>query len=181
MQPHMMNEFKASFSSYLTDPKWKWNWVVTQTFDTDKVPLHRSIVRESWQDMLGKIGKNSSCCYGWVFGETGRMGRVHWHAILHVQENLFGDPSRRQIWEQMFDKYGRCSITAYVCNQREIGNIATKTISDGIARYLTKYVVKDTFSDDAWWDFDGNLAGRWAAPARIMRVIGMTPPVELEF
>ncbi len=180
METHNTADVKVAFSSYLTLPEWNWNWVAHQTFDDGKVPLHRNIVKESFEDLLNEIARTSMLCYGWCFGETGYGGRVHWHSILHVGVNLFGQPRRKDIYEFMFKKYGRMSITPYVGNQREMGNIATKTISDGIARYLTKYLVKGSHTQDAWWDFQGNLGGYPAVTSRIMRVIGMTLPDSLK-
>lgn len=172
MQPHNLTEVKTAFADYLSQPDWDWNWVVTQTFDERKVPLHSSIVKDSFQQFMLEIAKTANSNYGFVFGEQHRSGRPHWHAILHVQTSLFGEPLRKDMWKWSFTKYGRNRIEP--CrDERSRRELAIADISMGIARYLTKYVVKDAARDEAWWDFQGFLSGRETPARRIFSHLGV--------
>ena len=103
--------------------------------------------------------------YGFVFAENHRNGRMHWHALVHVKENLIGQPRMKSIWDAMGAKYGYCQIEAYLRSQsinRE------DEVATAIARYLTKYVVKESAADQAWWDFGGNISGKDADVEQIL-------------
>jgi len=173
MQTQNLSVVKGEFSSYLSNPKWGWNWVVTQTFDEYKVPIHANIVRDSWNDFLREVGRHANVVYGWMFGERHTSGRPHWHAICRVDTNLFDQPRRKDIWLYMFDRYGRNRIEPFKSQQKLMCNLASRTVSDGIARYLTKYVAKSAFQEDATWDFGGLLSGCEADTKQIRAAVGL--------
>ncbi len=173
MQLHNSSNVKAAFASYLSQSEWKWNWVVHQTFDEHKCDLYPSILGYSWREFMREIARNAMMNYGWCFAETGKLGRLHWHALVHVKEDLLRRPSRTEIWAHMFRKFGRNRIEPYKAGQRELGWIATKEMSDGISRYVAKYLAKETCLDNAWWDFGGFLGGKQADSKRIARAIGL--------
>jgi len=173
MQPQNMAVVKEDFSSYLSKSEWQWNWVVTQTFDEYKVPLHQNLVSDSWHDFLDEVGKHANLVYGWMFGEKHKSGRPHWHAICRVDTNLFEQPRRSEIWRYMYDRYGRNRIEPFKSQQKLMCNIRARNVSDGISRYLVKYVAKEAFREDATWDFAGILSGCEADTRQIRAVIGL--------
>lgn len=169
---------KDSFADYLTKPFWDWSWYATQTFDPRKVNPYKRLCEHSWRFFLSRIAETACMSYGFCFSETHRSGMRHWHALVHVRTNLLDQPQRKDIWTRMFTKYGRMEIQPY-----KPGNFdhTIKTVSSGIARYLTKYVVKESARDDAWWDFNGNISGSEADPSEIMAAIGAPVAGELPF
>ena len=174
MQPHKIGHFKQTFADFLSLSDWKWSWVCHQTFDSCKVgdengKLYPSLIPWSWHHMMATIARDAMLNYGFYFAERGKMGRIHWHAIIHVKEDLFGHPRRSAIWDEMFRKFGRCRFEPY----QGPDNWCFKRVSTGIANYLCKYVAKDTYSDDATWDFTGFMGGSTADSGRIGRLIGI--------
>jgi len=173
MEPHIPTDFKESFSCYLTQAEWSWTWFVTQTFDSKKVFPHPDIVKRSWKDFMRECARDSPINYGWVFAEIGRFGRIHWHALVRVEPDLFGHPSQKEIFEYMYDKYGRITISSYQPGQKVVSFTRVHKIADGISRYLTKYLVKGSQELDLTWDFQGFLSGSEADSKRICHAIGL--------
>jgi len=184
MEPHIRQQVKQSLANYLTDPRWQWNWVLTQTFDpskpsltywhdTRKERLFRSnLVLSSWKSTIAEIARDSIVCYGFVFGEQHKSGAPHWHAVMHVRENLFGSPRRKAIHEWCLEQFGRNRITPMASENLEV---RCGTVSDGISRYLTKYVSKEAQSDYATWDFEGYVSGSKAETGQITDLVGIKP------
>jgi len=171
--PQNLELLKSSFADYLSKPYWNWSWYCTATFDPLKVPQYKRIAEHSWRFFLSRIADTSSMSYGFCFSEAHHSGATHWHALVHVTENLLGQPRRSDVWKAMFDKYGRNQILPYEEADMEL---AVNSISCGVARYLTKYVAKEAANDQAWWDFGGNISGRDATVKQIMGALGQ--PVE---
>lgn len=172
MSPRITDEYKDSFASWLTRPEWRWSWVACQTFK----PQFQSwinVVRDSWKEYCGEIAKSAICNYGFCFGEVTLQSRPHWHALLHVKENLFGDPRRKTIWKYAFNRWGRNTITPYRGGLKEQGHIEIRKVSDGIARYCAKYLAKGTNRQDAWWDFQGFISGKEVDPKQLVRELGL--------
>lgn len=171
MQPHNLERVKAEFALFLSETKWNWNWVATQTFDSFKVPIHSNIVHDSFNELMKKIARTAVMNYGFVFGEQHKSGLPHWHALLHVSESLWGEPRRSDIWDWAFKRYGRNRIEAFnpviPIHHESIGVIST-----GISKYMCKYVAKESARDEATWDFKGFMGGREVPTARIMDVLG---------
>jgi len=173
---------KSQFASYLSKPAWNWTWFVTQTYDINKCgftrkdgkrAFHSQISKESFDNFIKRVGQASASCWGFVFEERHKTGRPHWHALLHVTENLFGDPRRDVLWKYMFEKYGRMEIRPFNCNRGAATDSDVGIISDGISRYLCKYLAKDSRRDDAWWDFRGFTSGFEAEARQIRELIGI--------
>jgi len=167
--PQTYDELKQSFSDYLSRPSWDWSWYVTQTFDPKRWKDYPRLAEHSWRFFLNMLSREAMMTYGFVFAEPHRNGRMHWHALVHVRENLIGQPRQKSSWEAMEAKYGYCQIETYCRSQRlrpedEVGS--------AIARYLSKYVVKEASRDQAWWDFSGNISGSDADTQQIMSAIG---------
>lgn len=172
MEPENLPEVKRAFEYYLSNPLWNWNWVLTQTFDPDKVPMHRNICRDTFRTTMDLISVGAIMAYGFAFGEQHRSGLPHWHAILHVETNLFGAPTRRSIWQRNFSEWGRNRIEPFRARVN-FASLDSACVAHGIARYLCKYVAKDSVGDQAWWDFDGNIGGLRVDAARIAHTIGL--------
>lgn len=166
-------EIKAEFASYLSMPQWDWTWYATQTFDVNKLAnkkFYDRLHEHSWRFFLNRVGQTSPLSYGFCFAESHKSGKMHWHALVHVSENLLGQPRRKDIWSHMFRKYGYNQILPY----RSIGvELAIDSVSTGVARYLTKYLVKESARGEAWWEFNGNMGGNEADAGQIMSAIGM--------
>jgi len=160
---------KKSFADYLSKPYWNWSWYCTATFDPKKAPQYPRLAEHSWRFFMSAVGQTSPMSYGFAFAESHKSGAMHWHALVHVAENLLRQPRRKDIWERMFAKYGYCQLLPYIG-----GPVALEvdSVSTGVARYLTKYLVKEATQDQAWWDFRGNMSGHEADAADIMSAIG---------
>lgn len=163
---------KQSFADYLSKPYWDWSWYCTQTFDWKKLAKRKFYARlheHSWRFFLSRLQETCSISYGFCFAESHKSGKMHWHALVHVTENLLGQPRRKDIWRAMYRKYGYNQILPF----KSIGlELAVDSVSTGVARYLTKYVAKEAAQDQAWWDFGGNISGRPAEAAQIRDAIG---------
>jgi len=182
MEPHTLSLVKSSFSDYLTRPEWHWSWFATQTFDYNKCgylrrngcrDVHSEICQESFGRMLGEIAKTAVMVYGFAFGELQQSGRPHWHAVVHVTTDLFDGPRRLDIWKYMFRMYGRSDIREVQTGQSVQVAEGVGKVSDGISRYLTKYVAKESATGQAWWDFRGFMSGSEADASAIAAVTGV--------
>lgn len=173
--PDNFQLLKESFSTYLSKPQWDWTWYVTQTFDPQKVNDYPRLAEHSWRFFLNLVGNEAMMTYGFVFAEPHKNGRMHWHALVHVKENLLGQPRRKSIFQAMGRKYGYCEIYPYMRSQ----NLSMEDdVATGVARYLTKYVVKESAVDHAWWDFGGKIGGKEADVEEI--VFAQLAPVDGE-
>jgi len=162
---------KTEFAEYLSQPFWNWTWYCTQTFDIEKLACKKFYPRlheHSWRFFLSRVAEQASMAYGFCFAESHKSGKMHWHALVHVKENLLGQPRRKDIWQTMFRKYGYNQIVPFVDYGQ---SLATGNVASGIARYLTKYVAKEAAHDQAWWDFGGNMGGSEADVPEIMTAI----------
>jgi len=171
MQTRKAENFKSEFAQFLSLPQWRWNWVVHQTFDDLKQSQYRSICQHSWRYFMNGTGSGSALCYGFCFQERGKFGRLHWHALVHVEPNFRGQPTRKQIWSYMFKRYGRSQILQFdptIINPK-MG--VENSLALPVADYLTKYVAKESFCDNTWWDFDGFLGGYRVGARRIQDAI----------
>lgn len=127
-----------------------------------------------------ELARTACMNYGFVFEERGKFGRLHWHALVHVKQNLFGDPKMQDLWGHMYERYGRNLIECYnPCAQSSPGGGDSDRMSTGIASYLTKYVAKCSESDNTWWDFEGFMGGSRADTWRIASAIGL--PMSADF
>jgi len=184
MEPHTRLRIKESMANYLTDTRWRWNWVVTQTFDPSKINLtyfhdtekvrkfRGGLVMSSWKRVLQEIARDANVVYGFVFGEHHKNGNPHWHALLHVTGNLFGQPRRSVIHKFCLSEFGRNRITPMTSVNMEV---SVGRVSDGISRYLTKYVAKEVGGHHDTWDFGGFLSGSAAEPGQITTLVGIKP------
>jgi len=135
--------------------------------------LNVYVSQESFGRMLREIAKTATMVYGFAFGELQQSGRPHWHAVVHVTPDLFDGPSRQDVWRYMFRMYGRSDIREVQAGQSVQVGEGIKNVSDGISRYLTKYVAKEAATGQAWWDFKGFMSGKEADPSAIAAVTGV--------
>lgn len=168
MEPHSFERVKAEFAQYLSLPEWQWTHVITQTYDNAKTPIYPLLPLHSWRFFNNYLRPRSPENYGWMFAEKGKTGRLHWHGLVRIVKDLFGKPTDDELWQYMFNRYGRCKVEPLREEQNWLGNVTFRTVSNGISRYLTKYVVKDAISDNAVFDFAGNLDGQEADCKRLM-------------
>jgi len=167
------SDFKDEFAEYLSNPRWGFNWYVTQTFDSQKVNPYSRICEHSWRFFNNQLALTSSAHWGWMFAERGKgNGRLHWHALMHVEKNLFDQPERGEIWSAMHKKYGRNLILEYSPGDQRILRDC-KFVATGVSCYLTKYVAKEANGGDATWDFMGFLSGKEAATKELHAIIGV--------
>lgn len=175
MKPHMREEFKRSFAEYLSKPEWQWNFVAHQTFDSDKYKLTAGLVEWSWGHFMRNVARDAMMNYGFCFAERGRMGRLHWHALVNINHNLYGYPSRVDLQDEQRNKFGFFSLIPH-WRYPNPELMADKGVATGVSTYLSKYVAKEAFSDDATWDFTGFLGGSLVDSRRIARAIGVDRP-----
>lgn len=169
------SDVKTAFAHYLSDPKWDWTWFLTQTFDPAREHTHYNRKRDrfygrlcehSWRDLLKYVGTRANHCWGFMFTELHKNGHPHWHALLHVQEDLFERPARSSVWRYMFQRFGWNRVDPV-----RKGDVS-KT-AHGVCRYLTKYIAKEAAGGDATWDFGGYLGGTEADTGQIVRASGV--------
>jgi len=175
MKPHMREEFKRTFSEYLSKPQWDWNYVAHQTFDSGKNNLSAGLVEWSWNHFMRSAAREAMMCYGFYFAERGATGRLHWHALVHIKHNLLGLPLRSELQAGQRDLFGFFSLIPHWENVTPAMK-SGHAVARGIATYLTKYVAKDAYSDDATWDFTGFMGGSMVDSRRIARAIGVDRP-----
>jgi len=173
--PHNMRQVKEAMAEYLSLPNWNWDLYITQTFDDKKCKQYNKICEHSWRYFMNYVGKQSSMAYGWMFAEKGKSGRLHWHALVHIDLNLFQRPSKEEIWAVMYRKYGRNTVDRCELVFKSLEG-AEDAQAAGVALYLTKYVAKDSFGGDATWDFEGFMGGSQASAAEICVQIGLNLP-----
>lgn len=172
--PQSYEQIKDAFSDYLSMPYWDWTYFITQTFDPKRYKKSYSrLCEHSWRFLCNRLMEQSILSYGFAFSESHKSGYRHWHALIHVTPNLFGQPTWKEIKDAMLKKYGRIQIDNFKPdNWMLTGDRQIMTISNGVSRYLTKYVAKEAATGEAWWDFNGNMSGSEADCAEILAAIG---------
>ncbi len=173
---HQIRNVKAALGEYISQPEWKWTHYITQTFDDSKCRPYSEICEHSWRYFLNRLGGPAKMLYGWVFAERGSNGRLHWHAICHLERNKRGEPTDIQLWRQMYEKYGRNVTLTYkpgIPVSQEADAIFVGMKIARLQNYLTKYVAKDASGGDAWWDFGGFIDGSEADASQLCRAIGV--------
>ena len=165
----------SSLAAWLSSPTWDWTWVVHQTFDEKKCTLGRGLVLHSWRSLMREIAKDATINYGFCFGERGALGRIHFHALVHMTPSIFGYPVIDEIGPAMYALFGYCRIEPFIGGLNERGHLSIEKMSGGVARYLTKYIAKEAGYHDSTWDFEGLISGRVATGEQLKRAIGMDP------
>lgn len=171
--PQTFGQIKDAFSDYLSLPQWDWTYFITQTFDPRRYSkAYSRLCEHSWRFLCNRLMERSIISYGFAFAESHKSGLRHWHALVHVTPDLFGNPTWDDIRKVMLEKYGRIQINDFKPDNWQLAGAQVNTISNGVSRYLTKYVAKESSGGDAWWDFNGNISGSEADAGEIMAAIG---------
>jgi len=153
-------QLRKEFETWLSNETWNWTTYATLTFSS---PMLKDALRfaRAWVRFIARTAKEVS---GFCFQETHSDGlRLHVHCLLSVTPNLLGQPSNKEMWSWWFQKFGRAQVTDFLPKYgrssiklpENPGN-HQKIVEDYIvplASYLTKYMVKEAFSDTFDWDF----------------------------
>jgi len=189
MSAEMMSTVKKAFAAYLTRPVWNWSWLVTQTFDIHKcgytksdgkLAFHSRLIQESWEVFLDEVSCHAGLVYGFVFGEAHKSGAPHWHAVVHASDGLLGVPRWGRIRERCYDRFGRIRFSVINKGQSIQMSEGVRAVSDGVSRYLCKYVAKDANTSHAWWDFSGCIGGCFADTGQLARELDLDMAFDLE-
>jgi len=184
-----IESLRKEFQVWLSKETWNWTTYATLTFSR---PMRKDALRfaRAW---VRFIARTANEVWGFCFQETHSDGqRLHVHCLLSVRPNLLGQPSNREMWYWWFQKFGRALVVDYRKPMNPQGlpelnqgpsNYPThgthKEIVDAyivpLAAYLTKYMVKEAFSDTFDWDFYAYRAGLELTPDEFQRYLGVDP------
>lgn len=160
-QDKKLRPLHESLAVWLSQPKWAWTWYVTQTFKCEN-PTPR-LGEVSFRHWMSQLSRASAACWGFVFGEVGKLGRFHWHALIHISPNLWGLPETSIFHAWALEKYGRNTVAWY----RGPDDKQLMHAGEKLSRYLTKYIAKDTENDNLYWDWLGFVSGAEVLPGQI--------------
>jgi len=172
---------REEFQSWLSDETWRWTTYATLTFAR---PMKRDALRFA-RVWVQSIARTATKVWGFSFQETHSDGaRLHVHLLLSVHPNLLGEPSNREMWSWWFRNFGRAHVVTFQPHRRPKAKaerpgqshkeIAQEYISP-LAAYLTKYMVKESFSDNFDWDFYAFVEGFELTADEFGRYSGVNP------
>lgn len=175
-----MENLKEEFERWLSSATWNWTTYATLTFSR---PMRKDALRfaRAW---VRFIARTAPKLWGFCFQETHSDGqRLHVHCLLSVTPNLLGQPSNREMWSWWFQKFGRAHVTSFHKPEGEILSLKTQAKHEQIeqdfitplASYLTKYMVKETYSPRFDWDFYAFADGLELSPDEFNRYSGLNP------
>ncbi len=175
-----MDNLKEEFERWLSNETWNWTTYATLTFSR---PMKKDALRfaRAW---VRFIARTAPRLWGFCFQETHSDGqRLHVHSLLSVTPNLIGEPSNKEMWSWWFQKFGRARVTSFHQPKAEISRIRTlsntkeikQDIISPLASYLTKYMVKETYSPRFDWDFYAFDNGKEIPPDEFERYSGLNP------
>jgi len=186
-----IESLREEFASWLSNETWNWTHYATLTFER---PMRKDALRfaRAWVRFIARTAPE---VWGFCFQETHSDGqRLHVHSLLSVRQDLSGQPSTRDMWSWWFQKFGRCQVvTVRRPSKRELLSTPTaspkqstsskaknhqkicKTYITPLAAYLTKYMVKEAFSDTFDWDFYAYREGSELTPDEFGRYLGVDP------
>jgi len=164
---------REEFQEWLSAETWNWTTYATLTFSR---PMRKDALRfaRAW---VRFIARTAGEVWGFCFQETHSDGqRLHVHCLLHVRQNLLGQPSNREMWYWWFQKFGRAQVVQYhkpqnpqglpemnqePNNYPTLGNHQEITVEfvAPLASYLTKYMVKEAYQGGFDWDFYAYSSG----------------------
>jgi len=159
-------QLREEFEQWLSSETWAWTTYATLTFER---PMRRDALRfaRAW---VRFIARTASEVWGFCFQETHLDGqRLHVHCLLSVRPNLLNQPSNRDMWSWWFQNFGRALVVDFrpmvkASNPTKLKRANHHAICAlhvaPLASYLTKYMVKEAFSDTFDWDFYGYSSGK---------------------
>jgi len=182
-------QLREEFQQWLSNETWNWTTYATLTFSR---PMRKDALRfaRAW---VRFIARTAGEVWGFCFQETHSDGqRLHVHCLLSVRRNLLGEPSNREMWSWWFQKFGRAQVVDFQPRRRRLRGIDLslttrnepkqsnhKEICDSyvapLASYLTKYMVKEAFSDTFDWDFYAWASGFELTPEEFHTYTGVNP------
>lgn len=153
-----MKGLKEEFERWLSDETWNWTTYATLTFSR---PMRKGALHfgRAWARFIARTAPK---LWGFIFQETHSDGqRLHLHALFSVTPNLVGEPTNREMWSWWFQKFGRALVvdvrkrsqhTEKWPRHKKHEKIVNEFVSP-LARYLTKYMVKEAYLATFDWDF----------------------------
>jgi len=185
-------ELQEEFCTWLSNETWNWTTYATLTFAR---PMRKDALRFA-QAWVRFIARTAGEVWGFCFQETHSDGqRLHVHCLLSVRRNLLGEPSNREMWSWWFQKFGRCQIVTvdgrpakarsltravssmhrrYLTLRAEHSKVLNEFVTP-LSAYLTKYMVKEAFSDTFDWDFYAYASGFELQPDEFRTYTGINP------
>jgi len=173
-----IENLREEFQRWLSNETWNWTTYATLTFAR---PMRKDALRfaRAW---VRFIARTAGEVWGFCFQETHLDGqRLHVHCLLSVRPNLLGEPSNREMWLWWFQKFGRCQVVTVFAkrpspslkkkNHEQIVDLFVTPLS----RYLTKYMVKEAYSDSFDWDFYAFASGFELTPDEFSTYSGVNP------
>jgi len=178
-----IEQLREEFQQWLSIETWNWTTYATLTFSR---PMRKDALRFAlvWARFIARTAPR---VWGFCFQETHSDGqRLHVHCLLSVQRNLLGEPSNREMWSWWFQKFGRAQVVDFRGPSIPGSKNATRGKSSNheiivedyitpLASYLTKYMVKEAFSDTFDWDFFAFADGFQLTSDEFHRFLGVNP------
>jgi len=177
-------QLREEFQQWLSNETWNWTTYATLTFSR---PMRKDALRfaRAW---VRFIARTAGEVWGFCFQETHSDGqRLHVHCLLSVRRNLLAQPSNREMWSWWFQKFGRAQVVDFrrPTTHPQMGPTSPlKTLPHSeicrdyvtpLASYLTKYMVKESFSDTFDWDFYAWASGFELTPDEFNTYTGVNP------
>lgn len=183
-----MQDLREEFEKWLSNETWNWTTYATLTFSR---PMRKDGLRfgRAWARFIARTAPR---LWGFIFQETHSDGqRLHLHALFSVTPNLAGEPTNREMWYWWFQKFGRAQVVDYRKPMQPQGlpevweepgkekapghKKIVETFIPPLAAYLTKYMVKETYSPRFDWDFYAYADGFELSSDEFHRYSGVNP------
>jgi len=174
-------QLREEFQTWLSNETWGWTTYATLTFSR---PMRKDALRFA-QAWVRFIARTANEVWGFCFQETHSDGqRLHVHCLLSVRPNLLGQPSNREMWSWWFQKFGRAHVVDYHTKKYHMPmstwfpkthNQVVEEFVSPLASYLTKYIVKEAFSNTFDWDFYAFSSGNELTPNEFHAKLGVNP------
>lgn len=173
-----MHDLKEEFETWLSDETWNWTTYATLTFAR---PMRKDALRfgRTWARFIARTAPK---LWGFIFQEAHSDGQcLHLHALFSVTPNLVGQPTNRAMWSWWYRKFGRALVVDYRPPRPETTTpsrsheIIVKDHIAPLASYLTKYMVKEVFSNSFDWDFYAFADGYELTSDEFHRYQGVNP------
>jgi len=167
-----MEQLREEFQQWLSKETWEWTTYATLTFAR---PMKKDALRfvRAWVRFIARTARKVS---GFCFQETHWDGqRLHAHCLLSVHPNLIGEPSNREMWSWWFQKFGRAQVVTVRKPTLRKPHENVEEFVTPLAAYLTKYMVKEAFSNGFDWDFFAYEDGFELTSDEFHRCSGVNP------
>lgn len=174
-----MENLREEFEAWLSNETWNWTTYATLTFSR---PMRKDALRfgRAWARYVARTAPK---LWGFIFQEAHSDGQcLHLHVLFSVTRNLVGEPTNKDMWLWWFRKFGR-ALVVDVRKRPKRNHSPTsqshqkihKEFITPLASYLTKYMVKETYSDTFDWDFYAFADGFELTSDEFHRYQGVNP------